>query len=171
MTSNDHYSVPDMWWLTSTCVFLISWLKAGRVQGFTISFIFTLCCDQQFRHKYYKIAEWRVWPLWPIVKQSNVSAAMVTFRLQYWPGRSREKWKRQSRSRQNRCHTLSRRSLIAHHMYGDSSTITWSHAKPLQLHSWSIIEREVRRGKRETDMVRMKTLTTLCVTPVQLQQS
>lgn len=78
-----------------------------------------------------------------------MSAAMATFRLQYWPGKSREKWKRQSRNRQNRCHTLFRGSLIAHHMYGDSSMITWSHAKPLQLHSWSIIEREEEREKQK----------------------
>lgn len=55
----------------------------------------------------------------------------------HWPGRSRGRWRRQSRSRQSHFHTLSPRFLWAYHTAGYWDTPTWSHATPRPSHSWN----------------------------------
>lgn len=89
------------------------------------------------------------------IKPNNQTCQLQWLHLgafQYWPGKSKGRWRRRSRSRQNRCHTLSHGSLTRRHMFDDSNTTTWFHARPPQLHSWSIIESEKWQEQREEQM-------------------
>lgn len=61
---------------------------------------------------------------------------MYTEHTKYWPGRSRGRWRRQSRSRQSHFHTHFPQFLRACRRGGCSGTPTWSRATPRPWRFW-----------------------------------
>lgn len=71
---------------------------------------------------------------------------MILISRSYWPGRSKGRWRKQSRSRQSHFHTPSPRFLRAYHRAGYSDMTTWSRAMPRLSHSWEKSQHKHVRG-------------------------
>lgn len=84
--------------------------------------------------------------LFLFLTKSPSNTRMILISHSYWPGRSKGRWRKQSRSRQSHFHTPSPRFLRAYHRAGYSDTTTWSRAMPRLSHSWEKSQHKHVRG-------------------------